>query len=73
MFIDLSYKDLQGNKKRHIINTEYIKRIFDEREEHRLMIFIKDRPSAINCYYTKDDEQQIDNFMTKVLEIKEGF
>ena len=73
MFVDLNYKDLHGNKKRCIINTECIERIFDEREEHKLMIFLKDRPSAMNCYYTIDDEYRIDNFMTKVLKIKEGF
>lgn len=67
MFVDLNYKDLYGNKKRHIINTEYIERIFDEREEHKLMIFLKDNSSTINCYYTTDDEYQIDSFITKIL------
>lgn len=67
MFVDLKYRDLHGNKKRYIINTEYIERIFDKREEYKLMIFFKGRPLAMICYYTKDDEQQIDNFITKIL------
>ena len=67
MFVELKYRDLNGNKKTHIINTEYIERIFDEREEHKLMIFLKDNPSTINCYYTTDDEYRIDSFITKIL------
>lgn len=67
MFVELKYRDLHGNKKTHIINTEYIERVFDEREEHKLMIFLKDNPSTINCYYTTDDEYRIDSFITQIL------
>lgn len=67
MFVDLKYRDLHGNNKRYIINTEYIERIFDKREEYKLMIFFKGRPLAMICYYTKDDEWRIDNFITKIL------
>lgn len=71
MLIDLNYKDLlYDNEEKYTIDTEYIERIIDEREKHKLIIFFKECLSPIIYYYTDNEEEKINNLIKMLKDFK---